>query len=167
MTATVCLLIVAATSAIADVDIPEEWIGVWELDSATYDCETDELLFSSTNLDTICAGSVFPDPEPGEITIECTGSADATSYTGQCEGSFEVIPGCTVNFLYESTATRNGDTYTSTSTITISYVGDCPVIPDTCQRTEATGTRIESPTDPCSATPVESVSWGTVKTLYR
>ena len=42
-----------------------------------------------------------------------------------------------------------------------------PVIPDTCQRTEVTGTRIESPTDPCLATPVESVSWGTVKTLYR
>jgi len=167
MTAVTCSLVVVASPAIADVEIPEEWIGVWELDVAAYDCETNALLFSSTNLDTICPGSVFEDPNPSSITVECTSSADATTYMVHCEGSTEVLPGCAANFIYDATGTRDDNSYTSTATTIISYTGDCPLIPDSCQRTEITGTRISGQMDPCDSTPVESRSWATVKSYFR
>jgi hypothetical protein len=161
------LLVLVAVPAMADTEIPEEWIGIWELDIEVYDCETNGLLFSSTTLDTICPGSVFEDPDPGEVTIECTGSADANSYTTNCEGSEEVTPGCTMNFVYEISGTRNSNSYTSTGTTTITYTGDCPLIPDSCQRVEITGTRTSTDPGPCEATPVESRLWSTVKSYYR
>jgi hypothetical protein len=167
LTVLIILLATAAVPALADVEIPEEWVGVWELEIAVYECETNTLLFSTTDLDTICPGSVFEDPDPEEMPLECTGSADADSYTTHCEGSLEVMPGCTMNFVYDVTGTRDGDTYTSVATTDITYSGDCPDVPDTCQRTEVTGTRIGGAPNPCDGTPVEGRSWGTVKSLYR
>lgn len=160
-------LVALAAPAVAQVEIPEEWIGIWELDLAVYDCETDDLLFATTSIDTICPGTVFEEPDPEDVTIECSGSADATSYTIHCEGSEEVIPGCTANFVHDASGTRNDGSYTSIATTTITFVGDCPLIPDSCQRTEITGTRIGSAPEPCGQTPVESWTWATVRSLYR
>ena len=163
----VFLLVLAAVPVIADVEIPEEWIGIWELDISIYDCETNALLFSTTNLDTICLGSVFEDPDPGSASIECTGSASATTYSTHCEGSELVEPGCTSNFVYDVSGTRNGNSYTSIATFTTTYTGDCGFFPDSCQRTEITGTRTSSDPGPCEITPVESRAWATVKAYYR
>ena len=164
---TVCLLAVAASPAAAEVEVPEEWLGVWSLETSVYDCETDVLIFSSADLDTLCPGSMFEDPDGGDITVDCTGSADAGSFTMHCEGSTEAAPGCTANFVYDATGTRNGDSYTSTATINMTFTGDCPLIPDSCQRIETTATRIDDSAGPCTSTPVESWSWGTVKSLYQ
>ena len=163
----ICLLVLAAVPAMADQEIPEEWIGIWEMDFAIYDCETNALLFSSTNLDTICPGSVFEDPDPGNITTECTSSADATTYTVHCEGSEEAAPGCTANFVYDLTGTRNGDSMTQLGTMTITYTGDCGPVEDACQRIEISGTRTNNDPGPCESTPVESRPWATVKSYYR
>lgn len=165
--AAVCMLVLAAVPAIADLEIPEEWVGIWEMTTAVYDCETNELVFSATNIDTICPGFVLEDPEPGEVTIECTGSADANSFTTHCEGTLMVIPGCFMNYVYDSTGTRNNNSFTQVGTSTITYTGDCPFIPDTCQRTEVTGTRTSSDPGPCEITPVENRPWASVKSLYR
>ncbi len=165
--AVACLTMTAAVPAMADVEIPDEWLGIWELDVEIYDCETNELQFTSTNLDTICPGSVFEDPDPDSVNIECTSSANGDSYTSHCEGSEEATPGCTVNFTYDATGTRTGDSYSSISTMTITYTGDCPLIPDSCQRVEITGTRIAGTPNPCNGAPVEGYSWSSVKSLYR
>ncbi len=161
------LLVISATPALADVPIPDEWLGIWELEVNAYDCVTNQLIFSSTSLDTVCPGEVFVDPDPSEFTLECTGSADSDSYTLHCEGSQEVSPGCTVNFSYDANGTLDGNTQNSTSTTNISYTGDCPMIPDFCQRVEITGKRIAGTPNSCEGTPVESRLWSTVKSLYR
>lgn len=168
-TTSVCLLAVAAIPTMADVVVPDEWFGVWQLDIASYDCDTNELLFSSTNLDTLCAESVFEDPDPGSVQATCTNSANATSYTIHCEGSEPVpgFPACTANFVYDATGTRSGDGYTAISTSTITYEGECFGIPNSCSRTEVTGTRIAGPDGPCESTPTESQTWSTVKAYYR
>lgn len=165
--AVACLTMIAAVPAMADTEIPEEWLGIWEVYTEIYDCETEELEFTSTHLDTICPGSVFEDPDPDSGTIECTSSADSDSYTIHCEGSEEVVPGCTANFIYDATSTRTGDSYASVGTTTITYTGDCPLIPDFCQRTEITGTRIAGVPNPCDGAPVEGYSWSSVKSIYR
>lgn len=167
MAVAVGLLLVVAVPAIADTEIPEEWIGVWQLDIGIYDCDTNVLFFSSAPLDTICPGSVFEDPDGGDITLECTTSVDATTYTAHCEGFDEVEPGCTANFVYDISGTRNADSFSSTAITTVTYTGDCPLIPDSCQRIEVSGIRISSDLGPCESTPVERQPWATVKAFYR
>jgi hypothetical protein len=167
VTALLFVVAVSAVPAAAQVEIPEEWLGIWELDLASYDCETDDLLFATTSFDTICPGNVFEEPDPEDIPIECTGSADGSSYSLHCEGSEVIQPGCSANFVYDATGTRNGESYTSVAIVNISFTGDCPLIPDSCQRIEITGTRIGSAPEPCGQTPVESWTWNTVRSLYR
>ncbi len=164
--ASVCLLVVVSVPAIADEVIPEEWYGIWELETASYDCDTNALIFSSTDLDTICEGSVFEDPDPGSVTVDCTTSVDGTTYIAHCEGSEEVFPGCIVNFVFDTTGTRNGDSFTSVTTFSTTATG-CIDFPDSCQRTETTGTRISGPPNPCGSTPVVHQAWATVKASYR
>jgi len=158
---------IVAIPVLADVEIPDEWLGIWELEVSAYDCETDALIFSSTSIDTTCPGAVFEDPDASGFPLECTGTADADSYEIHCEGSQEVIPGCTANFVHDGNATLDGNSYTSTTTTSITYTGDCSVIPDSCQRLEITGTRIGATPNPCNGVPVEARSWSTVKSLYR
>jgi hypothetical protein len=161
------LVVLMAPAVYADVVVPEEWIGIWELEVAIYDCDTNALLFSSTQLDTICPGFAFTDPDPDSIDFDCTGSANATTYTNHCEGSEEISPTCTMNFVYDVTGTRTGNSYTSVGVSTITYTGDCPFVMDSCQRTEISGTRIATDPGPCESTPTENRPWATVKSYYR
>jgi hypothetical protein len=165
----VCVVLIAAMAvpAAAQTEIPEEWMGVWDIQVELYDCETDQLLFSFAALDTICAGDPIEEPELEGGTMECTGSADATTFTLQCEGSEEVEPGCIASYVHDQLTIRTGDEYTSVATLTVSYSGDCGGVPDSCQRTEITGTRISDDPEPCGQTPVESWRWDTVRSLYR
>ena len=150
-----------------DVVIPPEWAGIWETQSTAYDCETNDVLSTSTFQDTLCTGSVIQNPD-SEFEITCTGSADATTVTYHCEGSTEIITGCIAEFTYDTSTTRTGDTFVSTTTSAIHYVGDaCLGIPDSCTRFEQTGTRIAGEPTPCVDTPVRAESWGLFKALYR
>lgn len=161
-----CALALMAGPAAAQVEIPAEWEGIWETQIDLYDCDTNFLLFSTTATDTICEGDVLEQPEGEDSALDCTGSADANSYTLNCTGTEEVAPGCTATYTYVATGTRSGDSYTAEATMDITFSGDCG-IPDSCQRTEITGTRISSDPGPCEQTPVESWSWNTVRSLYR
>jgi hypothetical protein len=160
------LLCVASHPAAAQVEVPAEWVGIWEIQIELYDCDTDQLLFSTTSTDTICEGDAFEEPDDESGSVTCTGTADADSYTMHCEGSEVVMPGCTANYEYNAEGTRSGDSYQSTAIFTVAYAGDCGV-PDSCQRTEIVGTRISSDPGPCEQTPVERRSWDTVRSLYR
>lgn len=162
-----CVLLLAAAPASAQTPVPEAWVGIWEIEMTTYDCTTNAILFSTTDLDTVCPGSVFEDPDGGgEFTLECTSTVEADSYDSHCEGS-SVFGDCTAQYVFDVTSTITGDSYTSTQTVSITYTGDCFGIPDSCERTETTGTRIAGPPNPCEGTPVDAHTWGAVKAAYR
>jgi hypothetical protein len=148
------------------VVIPDEWAGIWEIDLIARDCETSAVLFQDTLLDTICPGSLVEDPE-SEYDIVCNGSAEGNTIIYTCEGSGEVLAGCTANYASESTTTLAGDGYESTGTVTITYVGACFSIPSSCTRYEQTARRVAAAPPDCESTPVEADSWGAVKSLYR
>lgn len=162
-----CLIAAAAVPALADNPIPAEWIGVWQLDISFYACGVSDPIFSTTELDTICAGTMIEDPQPDGITVSCTYSADATSYTSHCEGSTEVEPGCTENFVEDTAASRTGETYTAVTTTEVTYTGSCSAPEDFCSRTEFAGTRISDGAAACAGTPNENSSWGALKSSYR
>lgn len=159
--------VLLTTPASADVIVPEEWEGIWEIQVSSYDCDTNILLFSSTAYDTICSGWAFAGPEEEEVEFTCTGSADAGSYTQHCEGTMSPIPGCSMTLVFDATGTRTGETYTAVSTVSSTYVGDCMGIPDSCIRTEVTGTRIDTTPDPCTETANELLGWSALKSQYR
>lgn len=164
---TVFLTVILAVPALAQLEIPEGWYGIWETEIALYDCDTNALLFSTTGRDTTCPGSVIEEPEGGGDGVTCTYSGDANSMEMHCEGSEEVAPGCMANFEFDMTTTRTDDSYTSTGITTISYSGDCPFSEESCSRTEISGTRISSDLGPCDSLPVESRPWAAVKAIYR
>ena len=162
-----CLIVFDGSQARAATEVPAEWLGVWEIDIAVYDCDTNDLIFQSAELDTLCPGDLFEAPEDEEFTLTCSTSADANSFSDHCEGESEAFPGCTATFTYDATGTRTGETYTATTTTTISYVGVCLGLEGSCMRTEITGTRIAGVPNPCGSTPNLEQSWGAVKSSYR
>lgn len=167
LTLIACLIAFDAGQVRAEAEIPAEWQGVWETEVSVYDCETNFLIFEFSETDTLCPGDNFEDPDEEEFTLNCTSSADATSYTSSCEGETEILPGCTAAFTFDTVGTRTGETYSVISTMNISYVGDCSGLTDSCQRTEITGTRIGEATGPCGSTPNQEHTWGAVKSSYR
>jgi hypothetical protein len=103
-----------------------------------------------------------------EDTITCEGSADGNTMTAECSGSAEVIPGCTANYHMTISSTRNGESYESTTTITTTYDGvTCGILPASCTRIEAVGTRIDDAPEICIETPLETLPWGAVKAAWR
>lgn len=161
------MLMLAAAPSGAQTPIPAEWVGIWEIEMTTYDCTTNAFLFSATELDTLCPGSFFEDPDDGgEFSLVCSSSADGDSYESHCEGS-SVFGDCTAQYVFDITSTITGASYTATQTVTISYTGNCFGLTDSCERTETSGTRIGGPPNPCEGTPVDAQSWGMVKASYR
>jgi len=166
LTALTALTALAAAPAAADVIVPDEWVGVWELQTSAYDCETDAFLFSRTDYDTICPGWGFSDPEQ-DFEITCTGSADADSFEQSCTGSSEILPGCTIAFVFDAAGTRTGDTYTATTIITTTATGSCMGFQGACQRIEVAATRIDPTPPDCTETPAAAWDWSTVKLRFR
>ena len=167
LTLIACLIVFGGGEARADIEVPAEWLGIWETEITAYDCDTNDILFQFAELDTICPGDLFEDPQDEEFALTCTSSADADSYTNHCEGETEAFPGCTAAFTYDATGTRTDETYTVTATTAISYVGTCMGIQDSCTRTEITGTRIGAVPGSCASTPNRDQAWGAVKSSYR
>lgn len=157
-------------SLLDEITIPQEWAGIWENEINVYDCETNFLLFSSTELDTMCTGGPVMEPDEGEeIQITCTGTVDGGSIDIQCSGSVVIGPDCTAEIEWVSVGTRDGDTMTSTTTMTTTYVGaGCEGGPsEFCIRSESSGTRIGPEPEDCDFVANEAHSWSTLKGLYR
>ena len=148
------------------IPYPDEYIGIWDVTTVVRDCETQIILFQSTERDTVCAGESF-DPEFGETPLTCTGEITPTTVNLECTGSYEVEPGCTANITLTMTGTLNGDTWTTTTTIASNYVGEACVDPSTCISATSTSTRVSPDPGDCPPSPVEPATWGQLKHRYE
>jgi len=159
-------LVSLAPDAAAEVLFPEEWGGIWELESVNEDCETGELISESAVTDTLCPGTSIEGiiEAGGTIDVTCQGSADATRIVATCSGSFEVFPGCTAEVDWSFDGTRGGDTMVLDQQIVISYQGACLGLEDTCTDNRVDGVRIDSAwSDYCAPTGVQQRTWGAMK----
>ena len=147
--------------------VPPEWGGIWSVHLESHKCSNDSLLFSTTELDTICPNAAFPSPGGGGLVVTCSTTATPTTFSIHCTASSQVLPGCTAAYVVDITGTRNGDTYTATSTTNITYTGACLGIQNSCTRVDQTATRIAPTPVPCSLTPADEETWGELKSVYR
>ncbi len=60
------------------IPFPPEFIGIWEYNTITRDCNTQVILNQGAPTDTVCAGDTF-DPSGGQHQLDCTGTATATT----------------------------------------------------------------------------------------
>ena len=159
--------LIAGAASADSIVVPESWAGVWETTTTERDCETLEILSVTTSVDTLCAGDTFDfeDPDGGFPDLVCDGTITDTTLHMECSGSMEVFPGCTVTFNFVSDATRNGETTEGVTVITTTFDGSC-FSDDLCFRNESTSVRLGEDPD-CGPTPVDSQSWGTLKSTYR
>jgi hypothetical protein len=155
------------------ITIPNEWDGVWASEDSVYDC-SGNLQYVETYLDTLCAGAVvsFEDDDPtgGLLTIDCTGSASATTVDILCTGSGEIVTDCTVTLIVDLEGTRTGDSFVATSVTSVTYDGTgtgCDIFPDDCTRVVTHADRIGPAPAVYCATPVRTATWGEVKLRYR
>ena len=102
-----------ALSAFGQYTIPDAWSGVWDFQQNDYDCDTNDLLDTYSDTDTLCTGEVI---DPG-AEISCTGSTGDTSIDIDCSGKFEIDEGCSVTIGFSFSGTRNGDTANITTTV--------------------------------------------------
>jgi hypothetical protein len=180
-----CLCLIAAESAAAEIPtlggrhllklaggtdpVPPEWAGVWTIVDSVYDC-TGAFQSTSTSTDTLCAGQTF-DPDTGaECPFECTGTANSTSVNMHCTGTCEIFTDCNATFETDFVGTRTADTYSSVVTMTVSFSGTgtgCDLLPGNCTQINSHGTRTGPAPEKYCATPVESATWGRVKSRYR
>ena len=154
-------------SALDDPTIPSGWGGIWDTHVDTRLCDIPLVLFSTSYIDTLCPGTEV-DPgagNPGDIT-NCTGTSTDTSIDMTCNYTQQVEAGCTLNATVDYQSTRTGDSFLTTMRIQSTYVGDCVEFEDNCFEMEITGTRI-GPAPANCATPVDRVTWGTVKSRYE
>lgn len=151
-----------------DLVIPEAWAGIWQTNYTVYDCDSGFELFSDAQLDTFCTGTPFVDNGDDEIDFTCSGTVDATSVDIECSGSTSGGPDCAVELVWTMVGTRDGDSMTSTTTVTMTQVGSGCVGPAVfCTRMEMTGTRIDAEPEECGLAPTDVLSWSTIKGLYR
>ncbi len=155
-----------ARFAHAAVTVPPEWDGVYTTLDSMYSC-AGALQSVSTGSDTLCGGK---DYGSGGMNMQCTGTADATSFTETCTGSEEIFPDCFANYTLVSHGTRTAEGYHIVATIQATYSGTgtgCDLFPPSCSQMDSWGTRTgPAPTDYC-LTPTRSSTWGGLKIRYR
>lgn len=146
--------------------IPAEWAGVWQDDDSTYSCSPRVLLDTSSDTDTLCAGTFFGPDTTGGQEYDCTGSITSTTVDVTCSGSI-AFEECTATFEYHFVGTRSGDTSVMTSTFSTTYTpSGCALLPDECEEIVTRSTRI-APEPPGCLTPTQTTTWGQLKTRYR
>jgi hypothetical protein len=151
-------------------NVPAEWAGVWTTQDSIYDCTTG-FMSSSSGADTLCTGQALTQSVPNSpIVFTCTGTSDATTYHLECNGSVEFFPDCQTVMQIVTDGTRTSESYRTVSTITTTYSGTatgCDLIPGSCLRIVAYGTRTgPAPADYCT-TPAKRTTWGQLKVSYR
>ena len=149
-----------------EFQVPAAWAGVWEVTDVERDCETLELVETTTGNDTLCAGDLIDLTDDGTFEIDCNGTVTDTHVDIECTGSSEEA-GCTGTFSLDLEADRDGETFSGTSITSLEFTGEgCgPFVFGFCQRIETTATRIGPQPAEC-AVPVETVSWSTLKARY-
>lgn len=143
--------------------IPAAWAGVWAGTSIDYDCATNAVVGGDSDPDTLCTGD---DVSPGDFgfAFNCSGTIDDNSANVTCTADSSISI-CSLHFEFTLVATRSGDSFTATTTISQDFNPDfCGT--DSCVRTETTATRIAPEPAEC-ATPVDVISWGEIKSRYR
>lgn len=170
MLACLCVIVLSApTDGVAGGAgapvVTEAWEGVWEIETTVRDCETQNIISTSSTRDSLCAGDPIPF-EGGEADLTCDGTANDTSFELHCSGSNEWFPGCVAHTTLTATGTRDGDSFSATATMETTFegTGKCEFFPDQCLLIETAGTRVE---DGCVTTPVEPLGWGKVKSRFR
>lgn len=156
----------AAAMRGAGYTIPAEWSGIWVDTDSTYSCTPRVFLETTTDTDTLCAGSYFGPDTTGGGDYDCTGTITATTIDLTCTGSF-TFEDCTATFDFHFEGSRTGDTSIVTATFNSSYSPPgCAFQPDDCQIIVTRSTRI-APQPPGCLTSVERSTWGQVKARYR
>lgn len=151
--------------ALDNPEIPEAWTGIWDTHIEMHFCESPTIIFSDDYTDTLCTGQVF-DTGDQEIPIVCSGTATDSNIEMTCSGSSEVMAGCTLSMQIDYDGTRTGDTFSTTMVVNATYTGDCFGVSDTCTEVTITGERVGPAPSSC-ATPVDRVTWGTIKSRYE
>jgi len=120
---------------------PASWAGVWDLEGTVTICDTDSIVDTIAERDTICTGEAFEfDLEEGFV-LDCTGTITDTHADIECTGTF-TFGGATCMGTVQVTATRNNDEFTSMITANVTCTGSGEVPPDFCLHQEITATRV-------------------------
>lgn len=152
--------------AAADLTVPAAWAGIWSYEDTSRTCG-EVTGTPGDGLDTLCTGDPAGPESGGFFNWDCTGTIDDTHFSITCTASYMYLPGCTANFTFAIEATRTGDTYVSTATLNTVYSPPgCLFQQDMCMVTTTYGTRIAGPPEQC-ASPVQPLTWGAMKALYR
>ena len=158
------------TRAGATIVVPPEWGGIWTVTDSIYDC-AGVLQSVEASQDTLCPGEpAQQDPQQFPGTIDCTGSADATSIDVSCTGSSELFPDCMMNFTSNLRGTRTGETYFVVSTTELATSGTaegCDLFPGFCTQINSHATRTAPAPVAYCQTPTRPTTWGNLKVRYR
>jgi hypothetical protein len=115
--------------------------------------------------DTLCAGAAFG---PDSTQYQCSGTFTDTDFDITCTGQMAITQTCSSTFSEHLQGTRSGDVVRITYTVNTAYAPTlCASLPDECDVTTGTLTRVGSAPPECNATPVRTESWGRLKVLYR
>lgn len=149
-------IMVPATSP----QIPAAWSGIWSFTDSTYTCDNPVATSTSADFDTLCTGDTI------DVTgFTCTGTISNTDVDQTCTETQTVYTGCDVVFTLHIQASRSGETYTSTTTLTsTSQPPGC--YPDLCILTNTYATRVAPQPASCSSAALPT-TWGGIKALYR
>ncbi len=148
-------------------DLPNTYTGIWDYTIVQKDCDTGAIFFTTQYTDTVCVNTdISPNPE-GDYTLTCpTAEVNANSYHYVCNGSYEITPGCTASVSFEVTGTVGDGNINSVTLYNTTFSGDCFSTDPICARIEITGNRVSTATPGCN-TPVETSTWGLLKSHYE
>ncbi|MEZ5065962.1 MAG: hypothetical protein R3B81_14610 [bacterium] len=133
---------------------------MWTIMTTTQNCDgTNQVTDTST--ESFCPDDELTAPDDGEIpeeylsAINCTGSADANSFTQSCSGTLQVNelgPGCTVSFTSTQSGTRTGDSYSGSGHVEITFTNCGDFNGTICTDFDYSATRDPEATPDCPGT---------------
>jgi hypothetical protein len=153
----------------ASVVLPAAWDGEWSRTDTVYTC-AGVFQSTSTSTDTICGGKDFsPNSGGSPLTLNCSGTSDATSYNIHCVGSADSPP-CTLNLTVDGHGTLTGGLRYTVTTVNTAYTGTdplCSLLPPQCIQVNSHATYIGPAPPVYCSTPSRHTTWGEVKTIYH
>ncbi|NNE43253.1 MAG: hypothetical protein HKN12_03520 [Gemmatimonadetes bacterium] len=122
--------------------VAQEWAGVWNLEFQERDCDTNAIISTTTETDTLCASEAFTYGDDGIEDIACTGTWTATSVNLRCQDSitFDGIT-CAFDAQINGTMASDGSSYNVTVRVDITYTGE-GAPPNDCFLETIVGTRV-------------------------
>ncbi len=146
--------------------LPTDYQGIWNYTLTVRDCETMFVFITDTGTDTLCADdAAVPDSTEGS-NFSCEGTITGSGYNLVCSGTEAIDDTCSASFDYEITATLNGNNLSYVGIFNTTYDRCGEEFPASCFRYEYTAVRVGNANTAC-ATPVESTTWGYIKSRHR